>query len=118
MNILRSEELYCEYDLTGRRECAVSDTVSSGRRFRCLTVIDEFSRESLAIHVAHPIPAVRVIEVLERLRDERGLPAVIVTDNGSEFTSRAFDAWAYAREIRIDCTRFRFTGQPSLRRLT
>jgi putative transposase len=70
----------------------MSDTLSSGRRFRCLTIID----------VAHSIPAVRVIEVLERLREERGLPAVIVTDNGSEFTSRAFDAWAYAREIKID----------------
>jgi putative transposase len=80
----------------------MSDTLSSGRRFRCLTVIDEFSREGLAIHVAHSIPAARVIEVLERLREERGLPAVIVTDNGSEFMSRAFDAWAYAREIKID----------------
>jgi putative transposase len=65
-------------------------------------VPDEFSRESLAIHVAHSIPAVRVIDVLEKLREERGLPAVIVTDNGSEFTSRAFDAWAYARGVRID----------------
>ena len=80
----------------------MSDTLSSGRRFRCLTIIDEFNRESLAIHVAHSIPAVGVIEVLERLREERGLPSVIVTDNGSEFTSRAFDAWAYAREIKID----------------
>jgi len=40
--------------------------------------------------------------VLERLRRERGLPEVIVTDNGSEFTSRVFDAWAYARGVRID----------------
>lgn len=80
----------------------VSDTLSAGRRFRCLTVIDEFSRECLVIHVAHSIPAARVIEVLERLREERGLPAVIVTDNGSEFTSRAFDAWAYARGVKID----------------
>lgn len=80
----------------------VSDTLSSGRRFRCLTIIDEFSRECLAIHVAHSIPALRVIEVLERLREERGLPNVIVTDNGSEFTSRAFDAWAYARGVKID----------------
>lgn len=80
----------------------VSDTMSSGRTFRCLTIVDEFSRESLAIHPSHSIPAVRVIEVLEQLRVERGLPQVIVTDNGSEFTSRAFDAWAYARGIKID----------------
>jgi putative transposase len=48
------------------------------------------------------IPAVRVIEVLDQLRAERGLPEVIITDNGSEFTSRAFDAWAYARGVKID----------------
>jgi putative transposase len=80
----------------------MSDTLSSGRRFRCLNIIDEYNRENVAIDVAHSIPAVRVIEVLEQLREEHGLPAVIVTDNGSEFTSRAFDTWAYAREIKID----------------
>ena len=52
--------------------------------------------------MAYSIPAVRVVEVLERLRQERGLPEIIMTDNGSEFTSRAFDAWAYSRDIRID----------------
>lgn len=80
----------------------VSDSLSNGRRFRCLTIMDEFSRECLAIHVAYSIPAVRVVEVLERLRQERGLPEIIMTDNGSEFTSRAFGAWAYSRDIRID----------------
>jgi putative transposase len=79
----------------------VHDTLSSGRSFRCLTVMDEFSREALAIHVAHSIPSVRVIEVLERLRTERGLPELLVTDNGPEFTSRAFDAWAYARGVKL-----------------
>ena len=80
----------------------VSDTLSSGRRFRCLNIIDEYSRECLAIEVSHSLPSVRVIDVLEHLRLVRGLPPVIVTDNGSEFTSRAFDGWAYAREVRID----------------
>lgn len=79
-----------------------SDTLSNGRTFRCLTVLDEFSRECVAIHVAHSIPAVRVIDVLERLKEERGLPEIVITDNGSEFTSRAFDAWAYARGIKIE----------------
>lgn len=92
--------------LTGRNERwsmdFMSDTLSSGRRFRCLNIIDEFSRECLAIHIAHSIPAVGVIEVLERLREERGLPRVIVTDNGSAFISRAFDAWAYARGVKIN----------------
>lgn len=80
----------------------VSDALSSGRRFRCLTILDEFHRESLAIHPAHSIPATGVIAVLERLRAERGLPATIVTDNGPEFTSQALDAWAYARGVTLE----------------
>lgn len=80
----------------------VSDTLSNGRRFRALTVIDEYSRECPAIEVAHSIPAERVIQVLERLLGERGLPEVIITDNGPEFTSRAFDAWAYARGVKLE----------------
>lgn len=80
----------------------VSDTLSTGRTFRCLSVLDEFSRECLALEVAHSIPAARVIEVLERLREERGLPRVVITDNGSEFTSRAVDAWAYARGVQME----------------
>ena len=80
----------------------VSDTLSNGRRFRCLTIMDEFSRECLAIHVAHSIPAGGVIEVMERLKESRGLPEVIITANGSEFRSRAFDSWAYARGVKLD----------------
>jgi putative transposase len=80
----------------------VSDTLSSGRRFRCLTIVDEYDRTCLAIETAHSLTSESVIAVLERLREERGLPKVIVTDNGSEFTSRAFDAWAYARGVKLD----------------
>ena len=50
----------------------------------------------------YSIPAPQVIAVLEALRDTRGLPAVVITDNGSEFTSRAFDAWAYSRDLKLD----------------
>lgn len=80
----------------------VQDALHTGRRFRCLTVLDEYTREALAIHVAHTIPATTVIAVLERLREERGLPAALITDNGSEFTSRAFDAWAYSRDVKLE----------------
>jgi len=83
----------------------VSDTLSSGRRFRCLTVVDEFSREGLAVHPAYSLPSTGVIQVLERLREERGLPNVLVVDNGPEFTSRAFDAWAYSRGVTIEFIR-------------
>lgn len=79
----------------------VTDTLSSGRRFRCLTILDEFNRESLRIPVDHSIPAARVIETLEELREERELPVTIATDDGPEFRSRLFDAWAYARGVRL-----------------
>lgn len=79
----------------------VHDALSNGRRFRCLTVLDEFTRESLAIETDYSLPSSRVIAVLEQLREERGLPEIIVSDNGSEFASRAFDAWAYARGVRL-----------------
>jgi len=87
-----------------RRWCLdfVSDTLSNGRTFRCLNIVDEFTRECLGVYVAHSIPSVAVIEALERLREERGLPEVLVSDNGSEFTSRAFDAWAYARGVKME----------------
>ena len=79
----------------------VSDTLSNGRTFRCLAVLDEFTRKCLEVHVAHSIPSLRVIEVLERLRDERGLPEILISDNGSEFTNRVFDAWAYNRGVKL-----------------
>lgn len=80
----------------------IHDMLASGRRFRCLTVVDEYSRECPAIEVAHSLPSARVIEVLEQLHESRGLPEVIVVDNGPEFTGRAFDAWAYARGVKVE----------------
>lgn len=68
-------------------------------------MVDEFSREGLAVHVAHSIPSIGVIQVLERLREDRGLPKVLVVDNGPEFTSRAFDAWAYSRGVTVEFIR-------------
>ena len=79
----------------------LTDTLVSGRRFRCLTVVDEFTRESLAVEAGFSIPSRQVIEVLEGLVRERGQPETLLTDNGPEFTSRAFDAWAYDRGIQL-----------------
>ena len=63
--------------------------------------MDDFSRESPAIEVAHSIPAGRVTRVLECLAETHGLPEVIVVDNGPEFTSRALDEWAYRHGVRL-----------------
>ena len=67
-------------------------------RWRC---IDEWSRESLAIEVDVSLTGERVTRVLERLSSGRGLPAVIQTDNGPEFTGRVLDQWAYERGVKL-----------------
>jgi putative transposase len=79
----------------------VADTLVDGRSFRTLTIVDDFTRECPAIEVDTSLPGLRVTRVLERLAQERGLPRKIVVDNGTEFTSRMFDAWAHQRGIEI-----------------
>ncbi len=79
----------------------VHDRLLDGRGFRALAVIDEWSRESLAIEVDVSLTGERVKRVLERLSSGRGLPAVIQTDNGPEFTGRVLDQWAYERGVRL-----------------
>jgi putative transposase len=79
----------------------ISDSLSTGRQFRALTVVDDLTRESPAIEVDTSLPAERVIEVLERVGHQRGFPRCIVLDNGPEFISRALDQWAYARAVSL-----------------
>jgi len=79
----------------------VWDALTSGRRFKTLTLIDVYTRESLAIEVDTSLPAARVIRVLSRLAYQRGLPEVISMDNGPEFISNALDAWAYERGVKL-----------------
>jgi putative transposase len=79
----------------------VADTLVDGRSFRTLTIVDDFTRECPAIEVDTSLPGLRVTRVLERLAQERGLPRKIVVDNGTEFTSRIFDAWAHQHGIEI-----------------
>lgn len=84
----------------------VSDQLgSTGRRFRCLTIVDDFSRECLAIEVDTSLPGSRVARVLERLAITRGLPQAIVVDNGPEFTGQSMDAWAFEKGIKLDYIR-------------
>ena len=79
----------------------VLDVLDDGRRFRILTVVDDFTRACLAIDVDTSIGGRRVAQVLQRLIETRGTPARLVTDNGPEFISRALDAWAYAHGIEL-----------------
>jgi putative transposase len=75
----------------------VSDTLSDGRRFRILCVVDDFSRECLAAVVDTSLGGVRVVRELERLVDERAMPETVVSDNGTELTSGAVLRWATRR---------------------
>ncbi|MEM9478100.1 MAG: IS3 family transposase [Verrucomicrobiota bacterium] len=73
----------------------MSDQLANGRRIRTLNIIDDFTRECLAIEVDTSINGNRVCRVLDRLVAERGRPEKILTDNGPEFTGKALDRWAY-----------------------
>jgi putative transposase len=87
----------------------VSDSLAWGRRIRCLTVVDCFTRESPAIEVDTSLPGARVVRVLETVTKERGLPTTILMDNGPELTGRALDQWAYEHGVQL---RFIDPGKP------
>jgi putative transposase len=77
----------------------VFDACANGQQLKCLTVVDEFSRESLAIDVAGSIRSGRVIEVLSRLVSVHGAPKYLRSDNGPEFVSRAILRWLTSAQI-------------------
>ena len=79
----------------------VADGLIDGRKLRALNIVDDFTRECLAIEVDTSLPGSRVVAVLERLAELRGLPDSITVDHGPEFESRALDAWAYRRAVRL-----------------
>lgn len=79
----------------------VSDQLSTGRRFRCLTVVDHGVHEAVAVAVAHSLPSQAVITALDAVIAVRGAPTRLSLDNGSEFRSQAFDAWAADRGIEL-----------------
>lgn len=72
----------------------MSDALHVGNRFRTFNVIDDFNRECLAVEIDTSLTGKRLIRVFERLRSERGLPGVLRVDNGPEFLSSDFVAWA------------------------
>ncbi len=77
------------------------DTLADGRTFRVLNIVDDYTRECLAIEVDRSLPGARVVRVLERLAATVGLPQRIVLDNGPEFAGRTLDAWAYLRGVAL-----------------
>jgi len=88
----------------------MSDELFDGRRIRLLTLVDNFTRESLAIEVNERIGGHKVVDVLMQVGKERKLPNRIRVDNGPEFISKALDQWAYLNGVQLDFSR---PGKPS-----
>ncbi len=83
----------------------VTDSIVTGRHFRALAIVDDFSRECPAIEVDTSLGGSRVVSVLDRLAETRGLPEVITTDNGPEFIGKALDEWAYRKGVTLNFIR-------------
>jgi putative transposase len=88
----------------------VSDGLAAGRRFRCLTIVDDCTRESVAIEVDTSLTGTRVRTVLARLAETRGLPQSITVDHGPEFEGQVLDTWAYGAKVQLSFIR---PGKPN-----
>ena len=83
----------------------ITDRLEDGRYFRVLTLVDQFSRECLRLEADFSLSGKKVAQALEAVAQDRPLPESITVDNGSEFSSRALDAWAYQRGVKLDFIR-------------
>jgi putative transposase len=89
----------------------VADQLFDGRKFRALTLVDNYSRECLAIYPGQSLKGANVVAVLEELKCKRGIiPKRLQVDNGSEFISKELDRWAYENEVTLDFSR---PGKPT-----
>jgi putative transposase len=88
----------------------VSDGLADGRRLRCLNIVDDCTRECVAIEVDTSITGSRVKAVLEKLSEERGLPRSITVDHGPEFEGQVLDTWAYTANVQLSFIR---PGKPN-----
>lgn len=79
----------------------VMDALSSGRRLKCLTVVDDFTKEAIALVLDHSISGDYVTRALDEVVRFRGAPRAIRTDQGPEFTGRALDQWAYRHGVDL-----------------
>lgn len=77
------------------------DVLSTGRKFRALTIIDDFTRESIGIEVDFSLTSDRVVRVLTRIAAQHGLPLTLKFDNDTEFTSNAMLGWAAQADVDL-----------------
>ncbi len=89
----------------------VADNLFNGRRIRALTVVDNFSRECVAIEVGQELRGDDVVAAMERIRQtQQRVPQRLQTNNGSEFISKTLDRWAYENRETMDVSR---PGKPT-----
>jgi putative transposase len=88
----------------------VSDALFDGKRLRSLTVMDNYTRECVAIQVDAGIRGEQMVEVMERVCLQRGAPSTIHVDNGPKFISKVLDKWAYEHDVSLDFSR---PGKPT-----
>lgn len=77
----------------------VSDAFADGRHFRILTIVDDFTRECLALVADTSLPGMRVARELDAIIQRRTKPATVVSDNGTELTSMAILRWSQERQV-------------------
>ena len=77
------------------------DELAGGRKFRSLNLMDGFTREALWIEPDTSLPGLRVVRILDSLGERRKTPAAIQVDNGTEFTGRVVDQWAYQNQVAL-----------------
>lgn len=89
----------------------VSDQLFDGRKFRALTLVDNYSRICLLIKTGQSLKGTDVVAALEELKNTKGIvPQRLQTDNGSEFVSKEMDRWAYENNVTMDYSR---PGKPT-----
>ncbi len=88
----------------------VHDQLANGRKFRVLTVIDKWSRESVLLEDDFSLTGQSVVEALQQLSSSRSLPKAITVDHGTECTSKSLDEWAWNRGVKLDFIR---PGKPT-----
>ena len=79
----------------------IFDRVAGGRVIKCLVIVDDATTESVALEPRHAMGGTQVVSVLDRIHQVRGLPKVIRTDNGREFTGKAMLSWAHDRGVAL-----------------
>lgn len=83
----------------------VHDSLSNGRKFRVLTVIDKWHRQCVALQADYSLTGQSVVDAMNQIALDRQLPYAITVDHGTEFTSKVLDEWCYLRGVKLDFIR-------------